>query len=151
MVLGAAVCHTAWNLIFKSQSERAAISLGALIVGVVLASPVVLIYPLRDISIEGWSWILLSAVFETAYVIGLAAAYQAGDLSLVYPIARGTPALVLVPLSVLVLGDALSATGLLGIACVVVGVVAAHLPGRVRGVVHEGTARAIVLALLTGL
>lgn len=36
LVLGAAACHSAWNLIFKSQAERAEVSLGALIVGVLL-------------------------------------------------------------------------------------------------------------------
>lgn len=149
LVLGAAVCHTAWNLVFKSQADRAGVSLGALIVGVVLLSPVLLVYPVREVSLEAWGLILLSGVFETAYVVALTAAYQAGDLSLVYPIARGTPALVVVPLSIALLGERLSASGLLGIVLVVVGIFAAHLPGRTP--VGSDTGRAVVLALLTGL
>jgi drug/metabolite transporter (DMT)-like permease len=151
LVLGSAACHTAWNLIFKSQSDRAEISLGALIVGVLLASPVFVVYPLREVSLEAWGLIALSAAFETAYVIGLTAAYQAGDLSLVYPIARGTPAVVVVPMSVALLGETLSAQGLLGIGCVVVGIFAAHLPGRAAAGMEGNTSRAVVLALLTGL
>lgn len=153
LMLVAAACHTAWNLIFKSQSARAEVSLGALMVGVILLSPVLAVYPLRDVSLEAWGLVLLSGTFETAYVIGLTAAYQAGDLSLVYPIARGTPALVIVPLSVVLLGDSLSTRGLLGIALVVVGIFTAHLSGASVG---DGRAsgdrtRAVGLALLTGL
>lgn len=149
LVLGAAACHTAWNLVFKSQADRAGVSLGALIVGVVLLLPVLLVYPVREVSPEAWALILLSGVFETAYVVGLTAAYQAGDLSLVYPIARGTPALVVVPLSIALLGERLTATGLLGIMLVVIGIFAAHRPGRTPAGGDAG--RAVVLALLTGL
>ena len=152
LVVGAAACHCAWNLILKSESDRAEVSLGALIVGAVLTSPVLAVYALRDISLEGWLLIALSGVFETAYVIALTAAYGAGDLSLVYPIARGTPALLVAPLSVALLGERLSAPGIIGIGLVVVGIVATHQPAS-----HDATAgggshgRAVVLAILTGL
>ena len=152
LVVGAAACHCAWNLFLKSESDRAEVSLGALIVGAVLASPVLAVYGLRDISLEGWLLIALSGVFETAYVIALTAAYGAGDLSLVYPIARGTPALLVAPLSVALLGERLSAPGITGIGLVVGGIVATYQP-----VSHDATAaggrhgRAVVLAILTGL
>ena len=152
-MLVAAACHTTWNLIFKSQSARAEVSLGALTVGVILLSPVLTVYSLRDVSLEAWGLVLLSGAFETAYVIALTAAYQAGDLSLVYPIARGTPALVLVPVSVALLGESLSGRGLLGIALVVVGIFTAHLSvaSVASGPGSGDRTRAVGLALLTGL
>ena len=152
LVVGAAACHCAWNLILKSESDRAEVSLGALIVGAVLASPVLAVYGLRDISLEGWLLIALSGVFETAYVIALTAAYGAGDLSLVYPIARGTPALLVAPLSVALLGERLSAPGITGIGLVVVGIFATHQPASQGGTAGAGRhGRAVVLAILTGL
>ena len=152
LVLAAAACHTTWNLIFKSQADRAGVSLGALIVGVVILSPCLIVYPVREIPLEAWALILLSGVFETAYVVGLTAAYQAGDLSLVYPIARGTPAIIVLPLSIALLGEPVTALGVLGIALVVVGIFGAHLPPpRAAGDPAAAPARAIVLALLTGL
>ena len=147
LIVGAAACHGAWNLVFKSESHRAEVSLGALVVGVLIASPVLFVYPLSQVSLEGWALIGLSGVLETAYVVALTAAYEAGDLSLVYPIARGTPALVIVPLSVLLLGERLSPPGLLGIALVVVGIFATNPRAA-----HAGDSpRAVVLAVLTGL
>ena len=149
LVVAAAACHCAWNLLLKSASHRTEVSLGALVVGVVLASPVVSRYSLADVSAEAWLLILLSGACETAYVVLLTAAYGAGDLSLVYPIARGTPALIVVPISIVLLGERLSAAGLLGIALVVVGLFASQRPaGSARG---GSDGRAIGLALLTGL
>ena len=147
LVLVAAASHCSWNLVLKSETHRAEISLGALVVGVILTVPVFAVYPITLVSAEAWGLIALSAVFETAYMLLLTAAYQAGDLSLVYPIARGTPGLLIVPLSVTLLGESLSGGGLLGIALVVIGIFGAHLPA---GHAAAGSMRAVGLALLTG-
>ena len=149
LLLAAATCHTAWNLIFKAQSDAAEVSLGALIVGTLLASPAFFFYSLRDVPIDAWALVALSGLFETAYMVGLTAAYKAGDLSLVYPIARGTPALLVVPMSLAWLDEPLSPMGLAGIALVVAGIFAAHLAGRARP--GSDQRRAVILALLTGL
>ncbi len=150
LVLGAAVCHSAWNLLVKTDARRLEIQSGALVVGVVLCSPALLIHPLTEVSRSAWAAILLSGVFETAYVFALTAAYGAGDLSLVYPVARGTPPLLVVPLAVVLLGERPSAQGLAGIGLVVVGIYASHA-GLVGGrPAARANGRALGLALLTG-
>jgi len=150
LVLGAAVCHSAWNLLVKTDARRLEIQSGALVVGVVLCSPALLIHPLTEVSRSAWAAILLSGVFETAYVFALTAAYGAGDLSLVYPVARGTPPLLVVPLAVVLLGERPSAQGLAGIGLVVVGIYASHA-GLVGGrPATRANGRALGLALLTG-
>src|SRR5436305_6984728 len=150
LVLGAAVCHSAWNLLVKSDARRLEIQSGALIVGAVLCSPVLLMYPLSSVSRVAWGVILLSGLLETAYVFALTAAYGAGDLSLVYPVARGTPPLLVVPLAVVLLGERPSVQGLAGIGLVVVGIYASHA-GLVGGrPATRANGRALGLALLTG-
>jgi drug/metabolite transporter (DMT)-like permease len=72
-------------------------------------------------------WILLAATGVThgAYFFWMSRAYEHGDLSLVYPIARSTPAfvpLVAVPL----FGESISPGGGVGIAIVVVGIWLVH-------------------------
>src|SRR6185436_3668689 len=126
LVLGAAVCHSAWNLILKSEPRRLEASLLALGAAVMLSAPVLWFHPLTELTAGAWGLVLLSGVFETAYLVTLSAAYEVGDLSLVYPIARGTAPLVVAPLAVLVLGERLSASGALGIALVVAGIFATH-------------------------
>src|SRR2546425_10852478 len=90
LVLGAALCHSAWNLLVKTDARRLEIQSGALVVGVLLCSPVLLIYSLADVSRLAWGVIFVSGLFESAYVSAPTAAYGAGDLSLVYPARRGT-------------------------------------------------------------
>ncbi len=83
-----------------------------------------LAYPLGAIPPAAWAVVLVSGVLETSYVFALAAAHGAGDLSLVYPVARGVAPVVVAPLAVLFLGERLSALG--GIGLVVVGIFWSH-------------------------
>ena len=89
LVLGAAVCHSTWNLLVKTEPRRLEIQSGALIVGTLLCAPVLFVYSLGEVPAVAWPVILVSGVLETSYVFALSAAYGAGDLSLVYPVARG--------------------------------------------------------------
>lgn len=150
LVLGAAVCHSAWNLLVKTDARRLEIQSGALIVGVLLCSPVLLIYSLADVSRLAWGVIFVSGLFETAYVFALTAAYGAGDLSLVYPVARGTPPLLVVPLAIMFLGERPPWQGLAGIGLVVLGIYASHAGLAGSPVAGQVNRRALALALLTG-
>src|SRR5215831_19197530 len=149
LVLGAAVCHSLWNLLLKSEPRRLEVQSGALVVAVLLASPVLLLYPLGAISPYAWLLIVVSALFETAYVFCLTGAYAAGDLSLVYPVARGTAPLVVAPLAVAIFGERLSLIGGLGIALVVGGIYGSHV-GTAGHWSAAGSRRALGLAVLTG-
>src|SRR3989449_5351766 len=146
--LGAAVCHSAWTLLVKSAARRPEIRSGALLVGVVLCSPALLIYPLTAVSPAAWGAVLVSGLFEAGYVFALPAAYGAGDLSLVYPVARGTPPLLVIPLAIVLLGERPAWQGLVGIGLVVLGIAAGH--GGFPGGPARVNRRALALALLTG-
>jgi len=150
MVLIAALCHSTWNLLLKTEPRRLQVQSGALAVGVLLASPVLFFYSLEAVSPTAWLLILLSALFETAYVFSLTAAYGAGDLSLVYPVARGTAPLVVTPLAVALLGENLSRPGMAGIVLVVAGIWVSHLGAVASHPGHTGR-RAFALAVFTGL
>jgi drug/metabolite transporter (DMT)-like permease len=149
LVLGAAVFHSVWNLVLKSEPRRLEASLLALGAAVLLCAPVLFVYPLTELPARAWMLVLLSGVFETAYLITLTAAYEVGDLSLVYPIARGIAPLVVTPFAVLVLGEHVSPSGLIGIALVVLGIFSAH-QGFLRSAAGAGARQAVGLAVLTG-
>ncbi len=150
LVLLAAVCHTTWNLLLKRGSERLATQAGALAWAVLLASPVLAFYSVRDLPPSAWALIAASALFETGYVFALTSAYGAGDLSLVYPVARGSATLFVVPLAIVLLGERPSASGLLGIGLVLAGVFGGDA-GTFRRASHGAARRrALGLALLTG-
>ena len=141
LVLVAAVLHAAWNaLLARSRDVRAA-TVVALVVAVVLAAPVAA--ATWHVEREAIPWLVASAALELAYFLLLTAAYQRSDLSLVYPIARGTaPILVLVGAAVA--GTTLGPAQAVGVVVVGVGVV------LVRGVRGPVDGRGVVLALLVG-
>src|SRR5712671_6818346 len=83
-----------------------------------------------------------SGALEAAYFGFLAAAYRRGDLSVVYPIARGTAPLLAVLVGLILLGERLHATAAVGVVCLIIGI------WTVRRPANAGSA--LTLALLTG-
>ena len=76
-------------------------------------------------------YIVLSGVIHTVYFTALSSAYETGDISFVYPIARSAPAFV--PLvAFVILGEKISVRGLLGILIVVIGVFLIQLRGKAK-------------------
>lgn len=134
LVAGAAVLHVAWNVLLKTAGDP----LRAAAVGMLSASA--LIVPGAAI---GW-WLsgrpaippeaiglgAASGVLEAAYFAFLAAAYRRGDLSVVYPIARGTAPLLAVAVGIGVLGERLGPEGIAGVAALLVGLLALQRPWR---------------------
>ena len=93
IILSAALLHALWNAIVKTAADRTT-TLGLVAFGQVIPSAVMIaVLPLP--SVESAPYILISTVVHFGYYYMLGRAYQHGDLSVVYPIARGiVPALV---------------------------------------------------------
>ncbi|TPW25742.1 EamA family transporter [Pararhizobium mangrovi] len=120
IVAGAAVCHAIWNAMVKAGRDRAvtlaAISFSNFLVGAVL----VFFAPLP--AAQSWPLLLASALLHNGYYIGLNYAYRFGDLSQVYPLARGmAPALVAIA-AYLTIGEVLPVEAIVGLALVSVGI-----------------------------
>src|SRR5919109_239006 len=87
LVMAAAACHTWWNFIVKQVAEKQVFTWWALLVGALLYLP--LLVTSAPIPGRIWPYAVSSALVEAAYFITLIRAYEYGDFSLVYPIARG--------------------------------------------------------------
>ncbi|HEY6277067.1 MAG TPA: EamA family transporter [Streptosporangiaceae bacterium] len=113
-------------------------------------------------TLTGRSWVFLAgtAVLQVGYFLFLQRAYRAGDLSAVYPIGRGTGALLAATAGIVILGERPGPVTLAGIALLVGGLIVLGAPGRRRGPGgRPGTAgsgaagissTAILFALVTG-
>src|SRR5262245_58740537 len=112
LVLLAAVSHAGWNALVKLEPDRfLAISLvhgAACVMGGVL---VVLTPPMR---VEAWWYLGPSIVLQSFYSLILVQSYRIGDLSQVYPLTRGMAPVAVVLFSLLLLGDPLPASKILG-------------------------------------
>ena len=157
LILVAAVAHASWNLFSKQAS---ATGVGSFIwlmsaVAAVLYAPViavsVLVQPPR---LTGLCWIFLAGtgVLEAGYFLFLQNGYRLGDLSLVYPIGRGTGALLAALAGIAAFGERPGAVAIAGIACLVAGIVLIGIPSRARNRQPQvpSAASAAMFALITG-
>ena len=141
LALGAAVLHATWNALLAGADDVRAAASVALGVAVVLFAP--LAVATWDVDSEAVPWIIASAALELVYFVLLTTAYRRSDLSLVYPIARGS-APVLVLGGAAVVGVAVGAVQAIGVILVGLGVV------LVRGLRRSVDRRGVLLALAIG-
>jgi drug/metabolite transporter (DMT)-like permease len=144
-VLGAAACHAAWNALLKLRLEPLlAISLISIACGIVTV-PLLGVVALP--TAVAWPYIIASLLLHLVYYVALAEAYRHGDLSLVYPLARGSAPLLTAAVATVWLGEQLGAVGWAGIVTLAAAVLMLSLrSGPARGEVH---ARTVGFALLT--
>jgi drug/metabolite transporter (DMT)-like permease len=150
LVLVAAGLHAGWNLLVKRAREKQVFTWWALLVGAIGFAPLVVMgWPLP---IYIWPYVVCSALVEAAYFITLTRAYEDGDFSLVYPIARGSAPAFLTLWAVIFLGDRPRPVGLVGIALLVLGLIV--VGGKSWWSLKKTsvlTSNALGLALLTAL
>jgi drug/metabolite transporter (DMT)-like permease len=153
LVAVSAVLHVAWNVRLKTAGDP----LRAATAGLLAATAVIV--PLGVLAwwaagaepppLEGVGLGIVSGGVEAGYFVLLSAAYRRGDLSVVYPIARGTAPLLAVAIGVGLLGERLGPAGLAGVALLLLGFLLLQRPWRaLRG--HRGVDPSIAFALATG-
>ena len=146
LALLAAAVHGTWNVILKVSGDpllafrRATLMSG--VVATIALVPEVVILGRPSISLAAIGLCAVSSVLETTYLVLLSIAYRRGDLSAVYPIARGSAPLLAVAIGLVVLGERLSSVQLAGVALLLVGILAVAI--------SQAGGRATLPALLTG-
>jgi len=114
-----ALLHVYWNGLLKKSYDKHAFTWWLLFFSLIFFFPVFLTS--GELNLEGLKYALLSGIIHMAYFLLLGYSYEEGELSLVYPIARSSPALVPI-LAYLLLGERIPLKGYLGILIVVLGI-----------------------------
>jgi drug/metabolite transporter (DMT)-like permease len=152
-LLFAASLHAIWNLRAKQSHDQQAFLLLAVIVSTVILLPFALLR-WHPIPTAAWPIIGISAVFEAAYFLLLGGAYKGGDLSLVYPLSRGSSPLFVTLIATVFLRERITLLGAVGIGLAIVGIYVIHLKSfSVDGLLEPFRAlrhRTSQLALLSG-
>ena len=141
----AACLHALWNVLLKASGDPLHMSARAMAATAAILAPCgALGWRLAGepgIPPSTWGLIVLSALCELGYFLFLSEAYRRGELSVVYPIARGSAPALAVPAG-LALGNRLSWAGWVGVICLLVGMWVVRRP--------SGDRRAVPPALVTG-
>jgi drug/metabolite transporter (DMT)-like permease len=118
-VLTAAFLHALWNAAVKGHRDRFSMMLMVAVVQLTIALLIVpfLALPAR----ASWPWLLITAIPHTTYKIALAKAYDAGDMTRIYPIGRGLSVVMVTMMSIFMLREDITLLGFAGIAAIAVG------------------------------
>lgn len=151
LVLVAAVFHATWNLLAKRVGDGgpAFVWLFSLLSALVYA-PLAAYFLLRGMDLGPAEILFMggSGVLHLGYFVLLQRGYAVGDLSLVYPLARGTGPLLATAAAVVLLAERPGPVAVFGIALIAAGVfLLTREPGSLRG---PGLGRGVVYGLLTG-
>ncbi len=170
LILIAALAHATWNLFSKQASAAGASSFVWLmsVAATALYAPVVAVSVLLSpprLTLLDWVFMIGTGLLQAGYFLFLQAGYRLGDLSLVYPLGRGSGALLAALAGITLLGERPGPAGITGIVLVVLGVLVLGAPGRggdsspsppppasgaPRPVPGPRPSRAIIFALVTG-
>ncbi len=136
-VLGAAFLHALWNAMIKVGSSK----IGGMVVLSVMEVPIGLAVALNRplLNIEALPWVLAAGCTHFGYKFFLTHAYDHGDLSRVYPIARGAAPMVVAIVGALFLPDAISRAQYAGIVVLGLGILM-----MARGVFTDGESRRLL-------
>ena len=123
LVLLSAVAHASWNLMLKRAGDPEVFAWVMIVVGSILLAPVGLaLLWYNSMDFPGLWFLLASVVLHVFYFILLARGYATGDLSLVYPVARGMGPMLVPVLAVILLGEIVETMAIVGIAAIVGGI-----------------------------
>ena len=120
IVLLATIMHAAWNGMVKKHPDKV-VAVSGVVFGHVPCSIIAIIF-LPSPSVECIPYIIVSAIIHQGYHWYLLSSYQIGDLTTVYPIARGSGPLVATLISILVLGLVLDNLIILSICLICLGI-----------------------------
>jgi drug/metabolite transporter (DMT)-like permease len=145
-VILAAMLHATWNGMAKGSADKE-LSMAGVIIGHVPYALVALVFFVPLPAWESWPWIILGMIAHFGYQIFLINAYRIGDLTQVYPIARGAAPLIVTAVSITILGVDLAPLQLAGVGTIVLGLFSLAL---VRGADGLRNSKAAGMAIITG-
>jgi drug/metabolite transporter (DMT)-like permease len=156
LVLLSAFAHASWNFLIKRADDAEVFTWWmAVSINVLLLPFAVVLFWINPPESRGWIFLAATWILHVGYFITLSRAYRDGDLSLVYPVARGTGLLLIPIFGVVLLSESMSFIAVLGVAGIATGVFTLSWWGRFRSIAINPLsvlrAPGMVYALTTGL
>lgn len=158
LIVLAGLIHAGWNIVAKKAGGDARFAFFTAFLMMLVWAPVGWWMGRGELPRWGaveWGFVLASGLLHVAYFVVLLRGYRKADLTVVYPLARGSGPLLSSLVAIVLLGERISALGALGIAGVVGGVfLIAGGPGLLRAardpVARQRVHKGMAYGLLTG-
>lgn len=145
-VLASALFHAAWNALIKGSPDKLLSAVG--ITGVATLIAALALPWLPRPAPASWPFLLASLVLQVVYMRLVARIYRVADMSIGYPVMRGTAPLLVALASALFLHDAPGPVALAGVATICAGILCIGLPGGARSRKSGGVGLALLNAVV---
>jgi drug/metabolite transporter (DMT)-like permease len=126
LVVLSAGMHAYWNYLLKKSEDTKVFIWLFLLGSILIFFPFFISLAPIDIPVSGWCCILTAGLVHALYLVSLSSAYEKGDLSLVYPLARSAPIIFVLIGAMLFLGEIPSEIGMAGMTLIILGCYALH-------------------------
>lgn len=146
LVLLAAFLHAGWNAMVKGAADRTSMFIGISLCGSLMSAIGALFLPLPHP--DSWWFLAASTVIHYAYYLFLMNSYRLGDLSQVYPVARGSAPLLVAVGGYFFANESLAPVGLLAVAVTSLGIMMLAFE---KGVPRGDQKKPLLFAMATGL
>lgn len=138
LVLASALAHSTWNFLLKRSGDKQLFMWWLLVTASVMLVPVgVVLFVLHPFGHPGWIFVLATIILHTLYFFLLGKGYTHGDLSLVYPIARGIGPMLVPILAVLILSESIGGLAIIGIVAIVLGIYTVSWWGNLAALLRD--------------
>jgi drug/metabolite transporter (DMT)-like permease len=142
LVILSAIANAVWNALVKSAGDRTLTMVAIRTVGMMLG--LVALPFVEWPAPESWKWLAVTAAVMFAYYALLIRSYGAGDMSVVYPLARGLAPVLTTIAAFLAIGETLGTGQIVAVAMISLGIMALSFGAGASGA-------AVGFALATGL
>ena len=123
LVLASALAHSTWNFLLKRSGDKQVFMWLILVTASIVFVPLgVVLFLLHPFGYPGWIFVLATIVLHMLYFVLLGKGYTHGDLSLVYPIARGIGPMLVPILAVVILSETIRGLAIIGIIAIIAGI-----------------------------
>ena len=130
IIIFSAMCHAVWSAIIKSSSNPLSLMGITSILELLIFLPLTFFVPFPIIEI--WYLLFATIFIHVLYRLNVIYSYKFGDLSFVYPIARGGSSLLIAIISILFLQNSINLFGFLGVIIVCVGLFLISFSSKIK-------------------
>ena len=130
IIIFSAICHAVWSAIIKSSSNPLSLMGITSILELLIFLPLTFYVPFP--SLEIWYLLFATIFIHVLYRLNVIYSYKFGDLSFVYPIARGGSSLLIAIISIIFLKNSINFFGFLGIMIICLGLFLISFSSKIK-------------------
>ena len=146
-ILSGAICHVTWNILLKKSVDKVLFTRAFTFVASIFFIPI--LFFVDPLAPEAYSFFIITLVIHTLYKFFLCRVYDNSDLSYGYPLARGTPSLLVLFVTPLIFSDDLTINNIFSVLVLCLGIILLiFADSRFKKINFKGLSYALLVALM---